>query len=83
VASRGGIPHVRVLPLATALGVNGAAVAALEDMATLVASAVGVNEGESTFNVFFWLKGMLVTRAAQHENIREKPSFSYETATDF
>jgi hypothetical protein len=41
--------------------VKGAALAAREDMvelAVLLAKAVGVNEGESTFNVFLALDGL-------------------------
>jgi hypothetical protein len=48
------------LPLEIPLGVNGAALAAREDMVEfdmLPARAVGVNEGESTFRVFLGLYG--------------------------
>jgi hypothetical protein len=48
--------HIKDLPLAAPLGVNGAAVASLDDIAVgpaFVASPVGVKEGESTFSVFF------------------------------
>jgi hypothetical protein len=80
VSGRGGVSRFRVLPLAAALGVNGAAVAALEDMVALVASAVGVNEGESTFKAFFWLYEMLADRFhTQFTHIRLSPPLRIAT----